>query len=314
MIGLRTLQGGLQRSRGGAAFDAPTRVVWGDSEVEGAVSTGLGEREGRVLIELRAVARLLLLMTLVACRSHPTEEPDRPSIVSPPPELPAPAAADRFRAHYLAESAITDDPTLIEPIRSLVRADAGVAAYEALRKRKDALPALRRAVWHREPNVRTNVARILVKLDDHDPATADALNDVLLHDADADVRANVARALVTYKDSGVTDALISALDTDPDGAVRENAAWALGAVGDKKSIEALVGSLDDAETRVRLRSVTALRRLKARVAIPALIERVRDANVVVRRRAVQTLQELTGKKLGESYDLWKRATGARTTR
>ncbi|GMV44114.1 MAG: hypothetical protein AMXMBFR64_58300 [Myxococcales bacterium] len=251
---------------------------------------------------------LLLGAWLAACQRHapePVEEPPPPVPVVAPA---APAKEDRFRSTYVAESAITTDPALLELIRSLVRSDGGEAVYEAVRSRKDALPALRRAIWHREPNVRTNAARILVKLDDHDPETADALVDVLLHDADADVRANIARALVPYKDSGVTDALILALETDPDGAVREHAAWALGAVGDKKSIDALVASLDDAETRVRLRSVSALRRLKARDAIPALVERVRDSNVVVRERTVQTLRELTGKKIGESYDLWKRAT------
>lgn len=255
-----------------------------------------------------------LLVGGCARSSAPAEaEPERRRPA--PTTEPAPTAEsmltveDRFRARYVSEVAITEDEGLREWLRAIDDPDKADDAYEALRKRKDALPALRAAVWHTRPNVRTNAARILVKWDDHDPATADALIDVLLHDRDEDVRANVARALVSYKDSGVTDALILVLETDPNPNARENAAWALGAVGDKKSIDALIASLDDEDTRVRLRSVSALRKLKARVAIPALVERVRDKNDIVRERAVQTLRELTGKKLGQQYELWKRATG-----
>lgn len=260
---------------------------------------------------VRLVCTMLLLA--VACSRPPAAdpEPERPARPAPPP-TPAPAETveDRFRASYVSEVAITPDAELQEWVRKLDDPGQAEPAYKALHKRRDALGVLRKAVWHTRPNVRTNAARLLVKLDDHDPATADALIDVLLHDRDEDVRANVARALVSYRDSGVTDALILVLETDPNANARENAAWALGAVGDKKSIDAIIVSLEDEDTRVRLRSVTALRKLKARGAIPALVERVRDKNDIVRERAVQTLRELTGKKIGESYDLWKRATGS----
>lgn len=281
---------------------------------------------------VRRLAGLLVAGLLAACPTQTTDapkEPEKPKVVAPAP-TPEPAttpsinpallAADmpganaeptlaRFKSVYLAEAAVTTDEGLLTELRKLSDPDNAKAVFETIKDRDGIVPVLRKAMWLRDPNVRSNVAKILVLLDDHATETADALIDVVLHDADGDVRSNVARTLVTYADKATVTPLITVLESDPRLTARENAAWALGQIGDKKAIQPLIKALEDPETRVRLRSVSALKRLKAREATRDLVERVKDSNVIVRERAVQALQEITGKKIGESYDQWKKAVG-----
>lgn len=276
--------------------------------------------------------QLILACSLAGCPAQQAQddkgEPEkpRPAATAPKQAEPEPAAPAvdpalvaldpggaptlaRFKSVYLAEEAISTDESFLAELHKLTDPDQAKGVFETLKGRDDVLPPLRKAMWHRDPNTRSNVARILVLLDDHAPETRNALVDVVLHDADGDVRSNVARALVTYADKETVTPLITVLASDPRLTARENAAWALGQIGDRRAVKPLVSALDDPETRVRLRAVSALKRLKAKEAIKDLVERVQDPNMVVRERAVQTLQELTGKKIGEDYAKWKKAVG-----
>ena len=284
-------------------------------------------------------ARAIMLVALVAgvamsgCErrgeekaAEPEEAPKKVEAKEPEPEpsVPAPQVVNagvpesplkeisplaRFRSQYLADRAITDDPELLAQIEKLKDAGKGKEVLAALKGNKDALPGLRKALWHPNANVRSNVAKILLLLDDHSRETTEALVESVLHDGDGDVRANVARVLVTYKEKDTVPALITVLESDPKTAARDNAAWALGQIGDRRAIQPLIEALNDRETWVRLRAVGALKRLKAKEAIPELVEVVGDSNSVVRERAVQTLQALTGKKIGEDVARWKAAVG-----
>lgn len=292
-------------------------------------SKASNDEEGQV--KLAPWHALLIALSALACTPTAPEpappKPERPPAPkvepAPEPEPPinpallgaVPGAPEgeptlaRFKSVYLAEEAVSTDEALLAELRKLSDPDKAKEVFETIKGREGVVEVLRKALWLRDPNVRSNVAKILVLLEDHSLETSAALIDVVLHDADGDVRSNVARALVTYEDKATVGPLITVLESDPRLTARENAAWALGQIGDKRAVAPLIKSMEDPETRVRLRSVSALKRMKAKEAVRAIVERVQDPNMVVRERAVQALQEITGKKIGEDYGQWKKAVG-----
>lgn len=79
------------------------------------------------------------------------------------------------------------------------------------------------------------------------------------------VRTPAARALVTYKNDGITEKLVSiALDVKLDKPVRLVTIEALGTVLDKPAVDALVRLLDDKDTTVRDAATDSLTRLTMR--------------------------------------------------
>ena len=81
----------------------------------------------------------------------------------------------------------------------------------------------------------------------------------MLTGKEASVRTAAARALVTYKDQGVTEKLVSiALDTKLDKPVRLVTVETLGMVLDKRAVDALVRLLDDRDATVRDTAIASL--------------------------------------------------------
>ena len=81
----------------------------------------------------------------------------------------------------------------------------------------------------------------------------------MLTGKDAAVRSAAARALVTYKNHGVTDKLVAiALDAQQDKAVRLVTIKAMESVLDKRAVDALVRLLDDSDPAIRDGSMAAL--------------------------------------------------------
>lgn len=81
---------------------------------------------------------------------------------------------------------------------------------------------------------------------------------IVVEDADADVRAQAARALGLRRAKLSVDSLVRAL-ADTDAAVRMHAAVALGRIGDAKAAPALYASLNDADVFARHTRIQALR-------------------------------------------------------
>jgi HEAT repeat protein len=219
---------------------------------------------------------------------------------------PAPPAGPGYE--LLPAEAVTLDADLREPIESMAKAGQAKAVLDQLTPRRDrAVPALRRALRHPEQNVRIQAAMVLARLSERSRETTQVFAAALLGDPSQEVRAAVGRELIQYRDPALVPALERSLAADPYETARANAAWALGEHGRGESVDALVKALGDEATWVRLRSLTALRKLKARKALPAIVERVRDSNALVRERAVDALRKITGKKIGEDYERWKKA-------
>ena len=215
---------------------------------------------------------------------------------------------------FLSIGEVSDDPDVRREIAALSKAgNAKTVMDKLVRDKARSVPALRLALRHRDQNVRIQAADVLARLSEPSPETSAAFTAALQRDPNQEVRAAVARALTQYEDPTVVPVLLAAIEGDSYGMVRANAAWALGAqesvAGDARrdAVDGLAKALGDKETWVRLRSLSAIKRLRGTKALPAVVERVKDENSVVRERAVQTLQKLTGKKFGEDYEKWKRA-------
>ena len=157
------------------------------------------------------------------------------------------------------------------------------------------------------PNVRSQAALILRRMDHKSREFTDSLNAMLLSDPDPDVRGIVGRVMVYYLERKTVPALIEALDKDGTEAVRMHAAWALGAIKDKKALPALYTALSDTSTDVRLRAVGALKRIGSKKALPHLVSRLEDSNALVQTRALEALKKLSGKKLGKDPARWRAA-------
>ena len=221
-------------------------------------------------------------------------------------EPPPPGGSDGYP--LLKTGQVTDVAELRAQVEALTKAGSAKSVLDALQAdRERALPAMRLALRHEETNVRVQAAMILVRLGRPSRETTDAFVAALLKDPNQEVRATVGRALTDYTDAALIEPLLTSLAKDPYGTARANAAWALGSQGSKAAVDGLVAALDDEETWVRLRSLTALKRLKATKALAAVVERLRDPNTLVRERALETLQKLTGKRIGPDYDKWKKA-------
>lgn len=200
----------------------------------------------------------------------------------------------RFRSNYLRISDITDDPQVAALIESLEDEGKGKKALETIKpQKKEYIPVLRKALWHSKANVRANVAKILLLLDDESDETSKALTDLLLHDADEDVRSIVARVLVTYRSKDTVPALIEVLRSDPYVHARANAAWALRQIRDPRAVPALIYALDDKETWVRLRAVGGLKELKAKQALPKLRAMTDDPNQEVRKEVHEAISAMS---------------------
>lgn len=240
----------------------------------------------------------------------PTEEaPVAAAPAAEEPEAPSTSAARPDPDYrFIAYEDITKDPDLDKLIKRL--AETGKAkslrkAFEA--RRKQAVPALLKALRAPNPNIRSQAAQVLNRMKVKSKAFTQALSKMVLSDSDPDVRGMAGRVMVYYRNRGNTAALAEALLKDGDEGVRMHAAWALGASHDRAGTAALIHALEDKSTDVRLRTVGALKRIKAKKAVPWIVSRLSDDNAVVRERALEVLKKLTGKSLGTEENRWRKA-------
>jgi HEAT repeat protein len=175
--------------------------------------------------------------------------------------------------------------------------------------REKAAELLRIAMIYIKPNIRIQAALILLYTGDKSKETIEAYTSALRLDPDADVRSQVARVLVNFKHSDTIPALIEALEKDSNEMVRANSAWALGSIGDSKAVEPLRKALKDPETWVRLRTVSAFKKMKPKSVLKDIIECLDDKNDMVRDRTLETLKEITGKNFGKDSGSWKKGMG-----
>jgi HEAT repeat protein len=127
----------------------------------------------------------------------------------------------------------------------------------------EAVPALIRALGHRNAQVRANAAEALGKLGSSARAAVAALERVAT-DEDAGVRVRTISALGAIGEpTATTVAAVQAAVADPDPATRAAAATAFGAWGqaDQGARAALLGLLEDANDEVKVRAVRVLPRL-----------------------------------------------------
>ena len=209
------------------------------------------------------------------------------------------AVGEKFDPFITTEE-LTDDVELRSGIEKLARERPSKNFLAMLTsKRAKAGEALTRALWHDNANVRSQSGALLAHVKATGPEVDAAFTRSLRTEPDRDVRAMVAKALVTHNLNSMVPLLIEVMAKDGEGQVRANCAYALGAIGDRQAIDPVIAALADKETWVRLRAVTALRRLKAKEAVPSLEHMLSDQNVLVRQDTVRALKALTGRRYTE---------------
>jgi HEAT repeat protein len=120
-----------------------------------------------------------------------------------------------------------------------------------------------------------------------------------LNDPVASVRAAVAQALGSMRDTLAVRALMEALRRDTDAEVRRNAAWALGQIEDGRAVPALSDALrSDADAEVRRAAAEALGSIEDARAVPALVEALRrDEQPELRRAVIDALGSIEDKSV-----------------
>jgi len=170
---------------------------------------------------------------------------------------------------------------------------------------KTYLPFLRRALRSTNREVRIQAAVMLGLLKDKSRETIDAIADAVILDRDPDVRAMAARSFLGIPSRKAVDSLVLSLEQDPYEAARSNAAWALGEINDRTSVPALRKALSDTDTNVRLKSASALLKMRPKEAVPELIVLLNDKSPMVRERARDALKAITGRDKGPKPENWK---------
>jgi hypothetical protein len=223
-------------------------------------------------------------------------------------DLPAAAKPDPdYELRPVSEC--SEDSEIAEALAKLAKTGKQRSMREKFERLKNAgKPAIRgliAAMKADNPNIRTQAALILRRMEHKSSSFTNALNTMLLSDPDADVRGIAGRVMVYYLNKKTVPALMDALEKDGAEAVRMHAAWALGAIKDRRALGVLFTALDDESTDVRLRTVGALKRIRSKKALPHLVSRLDDSNSLVRTRALEALERLSGKKLGKKSAAWR---------
>jgi len=281
---------------------------------------------GRFVLVLSAASLLLLLSCSTkkdkaAVETKPTEK--TPGNVQEKPG----AAVDEAKGVEPASAPVAPKPKLqlsenseiSDLVGSLENPRKGASVLRALVEHskkgdkvwvKEALATLRRALRHPKPNARSQSGQILVLFAEKrrkklEKATVNALAGAIIDDRDGDVRAIIAKAVATSKDSRFAAPLIKTLELDKSSAARAAAAKTLGVLRAKSATVPLIRALDDREVKVRLNSINSLRKLKAKQAVSRLADLLEDDNEMVRSRAHKALKDLTGKRHAAERNLWR---------
>jgi len=235
----------------------------------------------------------------------PTDKKEEKEEASEPVSRFHPASEEREYPMYSIE-AIAECRAEKGVLELLSDPRQGVKALSRVRKLgPSGVSFLRRCLRHPVSVVRKQACLVIGNLKNRSSMTVDSLSDAVLLDPDPNVRAFAAKTFIAVRSVRATPALIRSLMEDPYAPARANAARALGSIGGNGAVNALLSALDDDDTWVRLRSVSALKKRRAKSAIPRLIEMLEDSNRMVRTRALDVLKSLTGKDKGSSPSDWR---------
>lgn len=171
----------------------------------------------------------------------------------------------------------------------------GLAALRLAKKRKKLRSMLPKALHCSDTNVRAQAALVVAKLRRLTPAEKEALVEALRGEPNDNVRAFIARAFVVIRSEKAVPVLKELAIRDESAEVRANAAWALGNQRDRSAVPILLKLLDDADTWVRLRAVSALKKVgRGNGEVERKLEKVAksDRNRMVRERAREVLRRL----------------------
>jgi HEAT repeat protein len=162
-------------------------------------------------------------------------------------------------------------------------------AYSPLRKfGETAVPALIKALKHRNKYVRPRAASLLEDL--KDPKAVASLTEMLDDDYDM-ARFAASRALVSIGEPAIPS-LINALKDKNLGA---EAAWVLEQIGSRKALDSLVDALGHESSSIRAAAAKALSTITDRKASKALIRLLDDEHWKVRRNAADALGNIEEK-------------------
>ena len=148
-----------------------------------------------------------------------------------------------------------------------------------------------KAILHKEPNVRSNVAAALAHLGKDKQVTTLFL-ERMKEEEDGDVRGHIAKQFVTMKDKRAQSGLVEMMRNDKNPSARANAAWALSKHGDKAVAQPFLEALQDPESWVRLYAVNGVKRLRVKKAIPVLRVLMSDKSDLVAKKAREALKSL----------------------
>lgn len=228
---------------------------------------------------------------------------DSPPPAPPPPPAPfvvsaewGAAAAGEQAPPHVSDDAVSPDAELRDRLLALAYKPPNKHTVRIVRDKGAAgVAGVLAATWHGSDRVRAQAVRLLTKLEFDHALAVDPLKRVLRMDRNPDARAAAAAALVDLQIPALGDALVDVLSKDKDESARANAAWALGKLGHARAQAALIAGLRDPATWVRIRSATALGRVKGKGGVKGLNYALGDPNAEVRKSAARALKKLTGR-------------------
>jgi len=223
----------------------------------------------------------------------PTEPPPaEPSgLTAPEPAAPEPAGNERKTAE------IAKTPEEVQIVEQLHRTNADIQVAKTVKAdKKKLIPLMRLALRHEAPNVRSQAARVIVRVGESSPETTAAWIEALRAEAVPEIVANWCYDLRLYKAPEVAPVLLELLRTQPDSSARQALAETLGALQYAPALDDIVKMLKAPETMERLSALAALKRLMLPGATDAVRELAEnDPNQVVRGNARDLLTLLEKK-------------------
>ena len=190
---------------------------------------------------------------------------------------------------------------LADPIH---RTPVRLAVVEALGLLGDtsAVPMLLLALGDGHGKVRVEAIQSLGRL--KDPRAVPALSLLLREPA---LALPVARALMTMGHAEAQPALIRGIRSEALGReAREACFLALGSIGTQATVGALTPFLKDEDLEIAQWSASALGRVGHRDAAEPLLDAMRRGDPALRDMCAWALQQISGKKLGQDPEVWKK--------
>ncbi len=196
------------------------------------------------------------------------------------------------------------DPLCVMLADPVHRTPVRLAVVEALGLLGDtrAVPMLLLTLGDASDKVRLETIQALGKL--KDPRAVAALSLLL---REPKLALTVARALMVMGHSQARPALIRAIRTPDLGRDAIEACFtALGSLGSKSTVSALTPYLSSEDLEIARWAASALGRIAHRDAAESLLDAMRRDDPALRDMAAWALQQISGKKLGQDPEVWKK--------